>query len=273
MNSLGKNGRFGNSMFQYAAIVGISKNCGFDYIIPDHSGGYDWEGRNHHQLQHCFNMTNLGNRFGYIDGDTVELNQYHFCKELFDECPDNITLHGHFESYKYFQNVEQELRLDFTFKDFILESCNRFYEKNNIKNAISIIIRRGDFLNFQDCHPVCNIEYYKKCISKFNSDRQFVIISDDIDWCKSQELFFGNNFFFVNMNEFNVPKAHYDMCISSFCDDFIISNSTFAWWCSWLSKNKNKKVYSPVPWFGNNYSNWNTDDLYPNYFIKIFRNI
>ena len=37
MNNLGKNGRMGNQMFQYAALVGIAKQCGFDFRIPDHS--------------------------------------------------------------------------------------------------------------------------------------------------------------------------------------------------------------------------------------------
>ena len=37
MNNLGRNGRLGNQMFQYAALVGIAKQCGYDFRIPDHS--------------------------------------------------------------------------------------------------------------------------------------------------------------------------------------------------------------------------------------------
>jgi len=40
MNALGQNGRLGNQMFQYAALVGIAKNLGYDHCIPDHSKGY-----------------------------------------------------------------------------------------------------------------------------------------------------------------------------------------------------------------------------------------
>ena len=31
---LGKNGRFGNQMFQYAALKGIAKNNNYDFCIP-----------------------------------------------------------------------------------------------------------------------------------------------------------------------------------------------------------------------------------------------
>ena len=34
MNQLGQKGRLGNQMFQYAALVGIAKNRGFDFCIP-----------------------------------------------------------------------------------------------------------------------------------------------------------------------------------------------------------------------------------------------
>ena len=71
MNALGSNGRLGNQMFQYAALVGIAKNLGYDYCIPDHSK-VTWFDRmegdeiitQHHQLQHLFEMNNLGDSFG-----------------------------------------------------------------------------------------------------------------------------------------------------------------------------------------------------------------
>lgn len=278
MNSLGQNGRIGNQMFQYAALVGIAKNKGFDFCIPDHSKYNlseefeDNKGRSiHHQLQKCFKLLHLNGKYGIVEGDTVEVKQHHFCKELFDQCPNNVTLLGHFESYKYFEKCEDELRLDFQFHDDLLEQSEKFYIKNNIKNSVSIVVRRGDFLLYPDCHPVCNKDYYKSCID-FIGDRQFVIISDDIEWCKSQEIFSGNNFYFVHeQNKF--LKSVYDLCVSSLSDDFIISNSTFAWWSSWLSLNKSKKVYIPDPWFGKTYKNIITDGYYPSYSIKVKRDI
>lgn len=277
MNSLGKNGRIGNQLFQYAGLLGIAKNRGFDYCIPDHSRALTFEdssGRSqYHQLQKCFKLSHLDNRYGYIDGDMVELNQHHFCKELFDECPDNVSLHGHFESYLYFQNVHKELKKDLEFHDDIKEESEKFHKENNLNSPVSIVVRRGDFLLYADCHPVCNSDYYQTCINCFEKDRQYVIISDDIEWCKKQEIFSGNNFYFVDKTPNKIMKAHYDMCVSSLCHDFIISNSTFAWWIAWLSSNMNKKVYMPDPWFGPSYSQFITDGYYPDYSLKIGRKI
>lgn len=277
MNSLGKNGRIGNQLFQYAGLLGIAKNRGFDFCIPDHSNANlfeDHSGRSiHHKLQKYFKLSYLNGRFGIIDGDVVELNQHHFCEELFDECPDNVTLHGHFESYKYFENVEDELRKDIDFKDEIFEICEKFHLQNNLNDPVSITVRRGDFLKYPDCHPVCDVNYYQECIIGLGKDRQYVIISDDIDWCKNQEIFSGNNFYFVDKHPKNIDKIGYDLCVSSMCKDFIISNSTFAWWISWMGKSKTKKVYMPDPWFGQTYKEWITDGFYPSYSVKVYRKI
>ena len=46
LNYLGKMGQLGNQMFQYAALKGIARNRGLDFIIPNHSEaiqGQSWQ--------------------------------------------------------------------------------------------------------------------------------------------------------------------------------------------------------------------------------------
>ena len=90
MNNLGKNGRLGNQMFQYAALVGIAKQSGYDFVIPSDC-----------DLVRGFGMLHCGKRFGMIDGDEVELHDSHeFCEDLFYGCPNHVTLNGYFQSDK-----------------------------------------------------------------------------------------------------------------------------------------------------------------------------
>ena len=81
MNNLGTNGRLGNQMFQYAALVGIAKQGGFDFRIPDHSKATYFDRKSgpniiteYHQLQHCFEMLHCGDRYGLVDGDEIDLH-------------------------------------------------------------------------------------------------------------------------------------------------------------------------------------------------------
>ncbi len=278
MNNLGTKGRLGNQMFQYASLVGIAKNLGYEHCIPDHSKS-TWFDKNengniitvYHQLQHLFKLEHLDGRFGIIDGYEIDVHQHEFCEDLFNECPDNSSLNGHFETYKYFENANYEVRKDYTFNERILESSIKFHQENYINNAVCINVRRGDFIKFQDHHPVCTKNYYFECINNLGKDRQYLIISDDIEWCK--KTFLGNNYVFLEEQENGIYKPHFDMCVGSLCDDFIISNSTFSWWMSYLSNNKNKKVFIPDPWFGPALQHLDTSGYYFPGSTKIIREI
>jgi hypothetical protein len=278
MNNLGSMGRLGNQMFQYASLVGIAKNIGYEHCIPDHSKA-TWfdkcENGNivtvYHQLQHLFKLEYLDGRFGQIDGYEIEVHQHEFCEDLFNECPDNASLHGHLESYKYFENADSEVKKDYTFKDSILESALNYHKKNKINNSVCINVRRGDFIKFQDHHAVCTENYYFQCIESLGKDRQYLIISDDIEWCKT--VFLGSNCIFLDIQEDKIYKPHFDMCVGSLCDDFIIANSTFSWWMSYLGKNKDKVVFMPDPWFGPSLQHLDASGYYFPKTIKVKREV
>ncbi len=255
MNGLGTNGRLGNQMFQYAALVGIAKNRGYDFCIPDHST-VTWFDREvdgkqqtmYHQLQHLFEMNYLGGRLGTVEGETLEFRQHDFSEELFNRCPDGVSLHGYFESYRYFEHVEQEIRTDFTFRKPIRQAAQAFHEKHAVENAVSISVRRGDFLKKQDSHPPCSEAYYRECIEAIGEGRRFVVTSDDIEWCRT--VFKGSQFVFNEVPPEGIRKAHFDLCVGTLCSDFIISNSTFSWWMAWLGGGEGKQVLAPMPWYG-----------------------
>ena len=275
MNNLGKNGRLGNQMFQYAALVGIAKNKGYDFRIPDHSNveRFDYYNGNHivcehHQLQHCFEMLHCGNRYGLIDGDEVELHDVHeFCEELYNECPNHVTLSGYFQSEKYFKNAKKLLKWDFRFKEQIVEEVERNYQKYLNEHPVSIVVRNFnstfDYPGSDNNHCNLSFDYFRKAIEIFGRDRTYIICSNNIELCKQQEIFKGGNFIFNDINPTNCYKAHFDLCLISKCKDFIISNSTFSWWGSWLGSDVDKRVISPDKWYGPGLSNISTKDLIP----------
>ena len=281
MNNLGRNGRLGNQMFQYAALVGIAKQCGYDFRIPDHSNvpHFDYKsGSNiiteYHQLQYCFEMLHCGDRYGLIDGDEVELHESHeFCEELFKNCPNHVTLNGYFQSEKYFKNAEKLVRLDFRFKEHIIEEVEDHFSSYLNEEPVCILVRDFnpdyDYPNCENNHINIPPEFYEKSIDILGRDRMYIICSNNIDMCKQQDIFQGDNFIFNQIIPDSIYKAHFDLCLISSCQDFIISNSTFGWWGAWLGTGVGKRVLIPTPWYGSGLSHINTDDLYPDEWEKI----
>jgi hypothetical protein len=237
-NHLGRHGRLGNQMFQYAALRGIAAHRGLDFAIPPSDFKDPWTD---HQLFEAFKLTGLTN-ITEVPGPYVEEKHFKFDQELFDTVPDGHNIFGYFQTEKYFKHIEKEIREDFQFKNDIYEPCKEFIDQ--FENPIAIHIRRGDYLQNKENHPFCTKQYYFDALENFDPVRPILVFSDDVEWCKAG--LDGLDRFHISEGGDNIA----DLCMMSLCNDFVIANSSFSWWGAWLSTNKKKRVYAPKRWFG-----------------------
>jgi len=275
-NRLGSNGRLGNQMFQYAGLRGIAANRKFNWIIPPPES----YGDSNYGLFDCFKMGSVEEKnFGYLNAQSISTGQFHFNKEFFDSCPDNVNLHDYFTSEKYFLNVSNIIRKDYIFKDEILIPCKEIIDE--FKNPIFLHVRRGDYLIKPEAHPSCPIEYYQKALTYYKEDSQVLIFSDDIEWCRRQDLFKDDRFMLSEYTE-KYPQTcdtlegrqhslipYFDLCMMSLCTGGIIANSTMSWWGAWLIRNPTQPIVAPKPWFGSMYDHYNMNDLILNSWIEV----
>lgn len=114
-------------------------------------------------------------------------------------------------------------------------------------NVTGISVRRGDYLKIPHANPFCGKLYYKKCLARLSECNDFIVCSDDIAWCKKwfPRAFPKKNFLFVE----DQPVLT-QLYIHSFCQNNIISNSSFALWSAWLNPNPHKRVLAPSLWTG-----------------------
>lgn len=187
-----------------------------------------------------------------------EANQENNFNPKYLELISDKYIAGYFNSWKYFENIKEEVRKIFTFPE-ILESDKENLEiLNKIKSSesISIHVRRGDYVGSN--LGVCNLDYYKRAydliINKLrerNTDLEkikFFIFSDDINWCRENFNFIDKSAkIFVDWNK--GQDSYKDMQLMSECKYNIIPNSTFSWWGACLNNNQDKIVLTPKYWF------------------------
>ena len=272
-NRIGCNGRLGNQMFQYASMRGIASVKGFDWVVPpenyDHTANY--------ALFETFKMTNVQEKnIGFVEGETLKETIHCYDENLVDSCSDNTNLDGFFQTEKYFENIVDEIRSDFTFKDEYLKPCKEFIDSLDT-TPIFLHVRRGDAIGKEHYHPVAPMSYYVEALKRFNKDTPCFVFSDDLDWCKSQELFKSDRFLFNdNIERYDYQSMdgsgsmqytllpHVDLCLMSLCSGAIIVNSSFSWWGAWLQNNRGKVIASK-PWFGPSASDLDTTDVVPDH--------
>ena len=95
-NHLGKNGRFGNQMFQYAATRGIAAKHNYDWCIPDGPKTDDEfeDEENQHKLFMAFKMDGV-KTINMHPAPYKQEGSFTFDQDLFDNCEDNINLYGY----------------------------------------------------------------------------------------------------------------------------------------------------------------------------------
>ncbi len=251
-NSLGNLGRLANQMFQYASLKGIAKNRGFDFVIPPENkfGESDPLVRSDPlNIHNCFNIDD--NRIGMYPNQIFAERMHTFDQELFENCPDNIDLFGYYQSPKYFNHIEDEIRKDFSFSQDLVDSCQEVIDTLG-GDVISLHIRRTDY-KANPNHPLQPIEYYNSALDKLPKDSSVVVFSDDYEWCESNEAFSDDRFAVSN------NAADFDLCLMTLCKYHIIANSSYSWWGAWLGKSD--KVIAPKNWFGASCSHKSVDDM------------
>ena len=275
---LGTNGRFGNQLFQYAALKGIASHHGYDWCIPPDSH----ETYANYGMHHPFNLTNMSEKnIGFINQDVspgamnsfISLVQhnpqtknvtegcYSFDEKLFNNFEDGTNLDGYLQTEKYFKHIRKELLQDFSFKPEVLEPCNEFI--SNFESIHFLHVRRGDNVGRENYYRMMTFDYYERALKLFPEDSYVLVCSDDPEWCAEQE-FFNDDRFLINTD---VPEYDHlclegdgsrrkskvpytDLCLMTLCDGAILSSSSLGWWGAWLQKGRTQPVVVPEHWYG-----------------------
>ena len=203
--------------------------------------------------------------------------QYFIDKEIgydfqFEYLKSEVYLDGYWQTEKYFQNIRVNILELFQWRLPLDQENIYIYEQINSEEAVSVHIRRGDYLTNQKntlFHGICEMEYYEKAIQLIiqkTHNPVFYFFSDDIQWVKKSfnELTYKSVFI-----SHNTEKNYNDLRLMSYCKHNIIANSTFSWWGAWLNKNENKIVIAPKKWFADQNKNNKSKDLLPKNWIKL----
>ncbi len=257
-------GGLGNQMFQYAAAKALSLEKKQQLVI-------DTTAFDTYKL-HQFGLNTFATKlkfYNFISKSRAKLNkffgnftaykekQFNYNADFFDQKTTTIYLEGYFQSELYFKKYENEIRADFEITAPLKEKTIALIHKMKHENAVSIHIRRGDYLQ-HDIHNTDKTEYYAlatQYIETKISNPIYYLFSDDMSWVKDN---FKTNFE-THYVDFNDAATNYeDLKLMSSCKHNIIANSSFSWWSAWLNANPNKIVIAPQKWFNDksrDYSN------------------
>lgn len=265
---LGKFGRFGNQLFQYAALrtLGLKKKC--EIGIPNLNKV------SHHNQNNLLKYLSIPSDFfgkakfyHKIIQKKFVLNESTEISDKFYKLEDGTDILGYFQSIYYFKDYEdlikKELKPNNNFVFAAQEKINLIKSKYPGYQIVSLHLRRGDIApednveknndyyggSFLDLKSMNGL-YLKNSKLFFKKKKvKFLVFSGgsttsdnnkyDLNWCK--ENLKGDEYIFLE------PQTTIeDFSLISECDHNIISRvSTFGWWAAYLNINKKATIVAP----------------------------
>ncbi len=169
-----------------------------------------------------------------------------FMPEIYEM--DDVYLYGYWACEKYYEDIIPLLHEKIRFCPSKNEKNQSCMEQMQRQNAVSLHIRRADYLTVADGERymgICTEAYYQAAI-RYISERVdnpvFYIFSDDVDYAR--EHFKEANMHIVDWNTGN--ESMYDMQLMSYCKHNICANSTFSMWGARLNKHPEKIMIRPL---------------------------
>lgn len=276
-------GGLGNQLFIYGTGFALSKinNCGL-HIDSSWFGSqtlrhfelnsFALEGHITTSQPENRHKRKLIPRFFDRDQDLKEFREKSF---LFDrnlmKVEPGTFLSGYFQSWKYFQDYEKEIRTQIrSVRDPSPWFLDKYALLTELGDWTSVHVRRGDFENsgIREFHGLAGFDYYDRGIAltkEIDGDRPVVLFSDD--HTQASTIMGDLSIDFLPIDAPPGTRPIEVMVLMSLATSAVIANSSFSWWGAWLGDNTSKTVIAPRPWFDDPHPN--ERDLLPPHWITL----
>lgn len=270
--SIGRFGRLGNQLFQYAALKSLSLENNLNIVLPYLTNSF------HHGQKSLLPEFNLDVK--YMNRALLSLLLYkryyekeeyiYKYDENFFKIKDFTSIKGYFQNLKYFKKYKEQICMELTPKKKYIDSAQKIISEIKSKypnhELVSLHIRLGDAKNNKDHTDILygsNMQildqnsmfskYINKSIDFFRSKNvKFLIFfggsrdendDSDRDWVYRN---FKSDDFIVMPSE----NPLIDYSLISLCDHNILSHaSSFSWWAAYINRNKNKIMIAPKDYY------------------------
>lgn len=209
----------------------------------------------------------------HMIGDEIYIMErcYAYTEGMEDLARNNCIYRGFWQSEKYFNHCEADVRKQFAFVPFDEEKNVCVSNKMSTENSVAIHLRKSkDYIQSPLTRNLCNAEYYVNAINyihQYVANPKFYVFTDNPAWVRENLPVF--DYTLVDWNEVSGKRSFRDMQLMSCCKHNIIANSTYSWWGAWLNPNPDKIVVAPKQFFNPMNDFFKIQDVVPDGWVKL----
>lgn len=235
-SKLGRYGRLGNQLFQYAFLRTTARRLGTTFYCPS------WEG------DALFDLRDGSERApepSGIDRSYDPDPEAGFTPEAL-KVADGTEIQGYFQSEKYYDDPAA-VRSWYSFREPIVAEAERRYGHLPLADSTSFSLRLDDdYKNTREYFPLYPLRYYVEADRRLGGGSPLLIFADRPD--RAREFLKG---FQAGGRELIFVEGlgpYEQLYLMTRCGANVITNSTFAWWGAWLNATEGSRVVAPSHW-------------------------
>ena len=179
--------------------------------------------------------------------NVINESKYKYINKQPEKC-NNLVFDGYWQSEKYFLENKKYLI------DQFLKPRINLINQYKASRTVALHIRIGDYVHNKvssQNHFVCDFNWYKKAINylyEIDNNFKFILYTDDYEYIKT-------NYIFDQKYQIIVPEVsdndYINLMYMTYSDHFIISNSSYSWWASYLGESSESITIAPKYWYPN----------------------
>ncbi len=225
-SKLGRMGRFGNQLFQIAAVLGYADKYGCRAILPE------WR---------CpASERNYGDIFlGYsASTDAVPSGPIYRERRFgFDPIPFiyNVDLSGWFQSERYFSPIANYIRELFSEPPSMKRELDRYCAEHQLNDFDALHLRCYSGHTFDAGAEMLPVSYFRAALRHVEDQTPLVVATDDKKTALATMpgIVAGRPVHFLHLSDDLL-----DFFMLSRARRLVISNSSYSWWAAYLGREK-----------------------------------
>ncbi len=246
-------GGMGNQMFQFACGLTQARRLGVKLDLDvTLLGG---------KRKYVLDQWNLPADITLVTGTPTTVSEHGMAynRDINERVKDQDCLEGYWQSKKYFEPIEDEIR-----KIFVPRQPVKGFH-SDVMDTAAVHIRRDDYLRspHKEFHGLLPMSYYQSAMQHIRERTvcpAFYIFSEDVEWSRKN---------FTSWDEHVVEPSSEaaDIYKMSLCQHSITANSSFSWWAAFLGDDQpDRIVIAPSQWFQDQRTDYS--DIVPDRWLR-----
>jgi hypothetical protein len=169
----------------------------------------------------------------------------------FAEIVGDVRLRGYFQSWRYFDEIREELLSEINSiiapSTWFADTAQKLSELND---WVCVHVRRGNYVGIPHL-GLAGADYYErslKCLDAMIGERDLVVFSDDLD-VGIATLGPARERIALALGDPPGTRPIEVLNLMAMSSHIVMANSTFSWWAAWMGRDEGRVVICPRPWF------------------------